>query len=127
MTRATRVFLGFSLLVWFPYGIYCAIVPSFLAGAAGVVGATPTGLTEIRAMYGGAQAGIGALCGMALLRPTLVRPAILMSAFVTAGLGSMRTMGVLVDGGLSGYTIGALIFEYFAFGFAMTVLRRNPA
>jgi hypothetical protein len=48
-----RAFLVCSVLVWLPYGIYCFLVPGALADYAGVVGATATGSTELRAMYGG--------------------------------------------------------------------------
>ena len=54
-----RIFLLVSTLVWLPYGIYCFFAPGFLAGAAGVAALSPTGRTELRAMYGGLQAGIG--------------------------------------------------------------------
>jgi hypothetical protein len=107
----TRLFLGFSALVWLPYGLFCAVQPTYLAHAAGVIASSPTALTEIRAMYGGLEVGIGALCLCALLRRPLVRPALLMLCFVCAGLGLTRLAGLVIDGSGSGYTFGALALE----------------
>ena len=56
---ATRIFLLLSALLWLPYGIYCWLHPSALAEAAGVAFQSPTGSTELRAMYGGLQAALG--------------------------------------------------------------------
>ena len=53
---AVRIFLALSALIWLPYGVFCLIQPQFLAGAAGVAFTSPTGSTEIRAMYGGLSA-----------------------------------------------------------------------
>ena len=49
---AARIFLALSALVWLLYGLYCLLVPGSLAEAAGVAATTPTGTTELRAMYG---------------------------------------------------------------------------
>ena len=39
----SRIFLGLSALLWLPYGIFCLVQPSFLAGAAGILGKIVTG------------------------------------------------------------------------------------
>lgn len=107
----TRLFLGFSALVWLPYGVFCAVHPTFLADVAGVVASSPTAVSEIRAMYGGLEAGIGALCLGALFRPALARPALLMLCFVCGGLGLTRLAGLVLDASGSAYTFGALALE----------------
>ncbi len=111
MNKYSRLFLGISALAWLPYGLFCFSMPGFLEKAAGVMSTTPTGLTEIRAMYGGLQMGIGALALAALFREALVRPTIFMLAFLYGGLAGTRVLGLLMDGGPSGYTIFALSFE----------------
>jgi hypothetical protein len=108
---AIRLFLGFSTLVWLPYGVFCFFQPSFLGEAAGLAGHAATATTEIRAMYGGLEAGIGALCLSALFRPSRVRPALLMLGFLCGGLALTRTAGLFLDGSASAYTFGALAFE----------------
>jgi hypothetical protein len=121
-----RIFLILSTLVWLPYGIYCFANPSFLAEAGGVAFVSPTGSTELRAMYGGLQAALGALALAGAMRAALTRPALLTLAFLCSGLGSTRALGVLLDGGLSGYTVAGLVFEFASAGFAIHFLRQRP-
>jgi len=108
---ATKIYLGFQTLVWLGYGLYMIFQPGYLAEIGGVVATTPTGTTEIRAMYGGLEAGIGLLTLSGILKPDLTRCALLGLLFVVGGLAAGRLFGVLVDGSLSTYTIGALCFE----------------
>jgi hypothetical protein len=107
----TRIFLGLSALAWLPYGIFCLAQPGFLEGAAGVASSTPTGSAELRAMYGGLQAGIGALALVGFLRAEAARPALLTLLFLCAGLALGRILGLVVDGAASPYTLIAIGFE----------------
>ncbi len=72
---------------------------------------TATGATEIRAMYGGLQAAIGAMCVIAFLRPHLAGSVLFALAFLTGGLVFARIFGLIMDDSGSGYTYGAIIFE----------------
>lgn len=119
-----RIFLVVSALVWLPYGIYCFFAPGFLAGAAGVAALTPTGSTELRAMYGGLQAGLGMLALSGAFSAAMTRPALLALAFLCGGLGSTRLLGLLIDGGISSYTVSGLTFEFLSAGLAIHFLRR---
>ena len=107
----TKIYLAISVLIWLPYGLYCAFAPEYLEGAAGVMATTSTGTTEIRAMYGGLQASIGMMCAAALARADLARSAVLALAFLTSGLFLVRVAGFLLDGSASEYTNGVLVFE----------------
>jgi len=122
MTLA-RLFLGFSVLVWLPYGLYLVVQPGFLAGAAGITAGSATGTTELRAMYGGLQAALGLLALAGLLRPALRRTALTTLGTLTAGLGLARALGVVLDGGMSGYTASALVFEWGSAALAVAALR----
>jgi hypothetical protein len=122
---AARIFLGLSALLWLPYGIYCFLAPGSLAEAAGVAYQTPTGSTELRAMYGGLQAALGALAGLAAWRPSLRRPALTALAFLAGGLFSARAFGVALDGGFSAYTGMGLGFEATTVAIATALLARN--
>jgi hypothetical protein len=125
---ATRIFLVLSALLWLPYGVYCFAQPGSLAEAAGVAFQSPTGSTELRAMYGGLQVAIGALAGLAAWRPALLeRSALLAIAFLTAGLGTARLLGVAIDGGFSSYTAMGLGFEFTSWAVATLLLRRSTA
>lgn len=109
---AERAFFFVSALLWLGIGTYYFIQPGILGEAAGVVATTPTGTTEIRAMYGGAQIGIGLFCAFALMRPALRRPALLMLLFVVGGLGSTRLLGAVLDSSFTSYTGMGLGFEW---------------
>jgi hypothetical protein len=121
-----RVFLILSALLWLPYGLYCFVAPASLAASAGVAFQSPTGSTELRAMYGGLQAALGVLAGLAALRPALVRPALVAIAFLTAGLATARALGVALDGGFGAYTAMGLGFEIASAAIASVLLRARP-
>jgi hypothetical protein len=121
---AARVFLAFSALIWLPYGLWCFFAPGFLAGAAGVSFLTPTGTTELRAMYGGLQTALGALALAGALREPLRRPALIALGFVTSGLGLARLLGALLDGHVSSYTAAGLGFEWTSAALSAVFLAR---
>jgi hypothetical protein len=122
---AVRIFLGLSVLVWLPYGIFCLFQPEFLAEAAGVASLSATGTTELRAMYGGLQAALGVLAGAAFFRAELRRPALLTLVFLCAGLFLARLVGVALDSQVSAYTASGLGFELASAGFAGWLLSRE--
>lgn len=109
---ALQIFLVLSALIWLPYGIYCFFVPESLAGSAGLGAMTATGTTELRAMYGGLQAAIGVMAAIAVFRESLRRPALVSLAFLTLGLGAGRLLGLALDGEVTSYTGGAVVFEF---------------
>ena len=122
----TRLFLAANALLWLGYGLFCLAQPGFLADAAGVAATTPTGTTELRAMYGGLQAAIGVLALLAVFRHDLVRTALTALGFLAGGLFTARVCGVLLDGGLSSYTGGALVLEVMLTVVSIVLLRRHP-
>lgn len=123
---AARIFLGLSALVWLPYGLWCLLNPAQLADTAGVAFQSATGCTELRAMYGGLQAGLGALALGGALRASLERPALIALLFLTAGLASARMTGVALDGSPTSYTILGLGFEIATAVVAGWLLARAP-
>jgi hypothetical protein len=123
----TRVFLLLSALVWLPYGLYCLADPGSLAATAGIVAQSATATTELRAMYGGLQAALGVLALIGAFAGGLRRPALLTIAFLTAGLGSTRLLGVVVDGGLSGYTAAGVTFEVLSASLATWLLQNSSS
>jgi Domain of unknown function (DUF4345) len=120
-----RWFLALSALVWFPYGLYCFFAPAALAISAGVTFTTPTGATELRAMYGGLQVALGLLAFAGMQRAALRRPALITLLTVTAGLGSARLLGALNDGAWSAYTLMGLVFEFGSTAWAGSLLRAS--
>ena len=122
----TRVFLAANALLWLPYGLYCLARPHMLAEVAGVVAASTTGSTELRAMYGGLQAAIGTLMLVAVFRSNLRRTALITLAFLAGGLFSARLVGAFTDGGPSSYTAGALVLESSLTLLSIWLLRQHP-
>jgi hypothetical protein len=120
-----RWFLALSALGWFPYGLFCFFAPGILAQNAGVSFLTPTGATELRAMYGGLQAGLGLLAFAGMQRPSLTRPALVALFTVTAGLGIARLLAAFGDGAWSAYTLLALLFEFGSAAWSGSILRRS--
>ena len=123
--HGSRLFLGLSALLWFLYGLYCFFSPTALADGAGVTATTPTGTTELRAMYGGLQMALGVLAALGLGRAELTRTALVALGLVTAGLGSARLLGAFVDGGWSAYTVMGLVFEFGSAAWASRLLRQK--
>jgi len=122
---STRVFLGLMVLLWLPYGVYCFAVPGSLAETAGVASTSATGSTELRAMYGGLEAALGALALCALVRADLVRPALLALAFLCGGLFSARIAGAALDDGWSFYTGMGMGIELTVTVASIALLRRE--
>jgi hypothetical protein len=123
--NGARIFLGASALLWFPYGIYCFLHPEFLAGAAGVASTTATGMTELRAMYGGLQAGIGLFALVGCLSQAARGSVLLGLALLCGGLGSTRLIAAFVDGGWSAYTASGIVFEWLSTALAVHFARRD--
>jgi hypothetical protein len=119
----TRVFFVVSALVWLPYGLFCLVRPDFLGGAAGVAIGSSTGRTEVRAMYGGLQAALGALVVLGMVDRRRERGVLTVLAMVCGGLFSARMVGVLLDGGVGSYTVSALVFEGGSTCAALALLR----
>ena len=124
---AARIFLGFSALVWLPYGVFCFAQPSFLAEAAGIHFVSTTGNIELRAMYGGLQTGIGVLAAVAIVRPGLRTPALATLAFLCGGLALARLGGAGIEGEWSSYTVIGLCFEVISSSVASWLLMRAAA
>jgi hypothetical protein len=124
---ATRIFLALSGLIWLPYGIYCFFQPGSLNDAAGLAFMSPTGSTEIRAMYGGLQAAIGTVAFAGALRPELARSALQLLLLVGASLGGARVLGAGLDGTVSAYTAMAIGLELGTVAITLWLLRRAPA
>ena len=124
---AARIFFALTALIWLPYGIYCFVAPESLAEAAGVAASTTTGTIELKAMYGGLQAGIGALALAAALRPALIGSALLAGCFLFPGLAAARLLAALGAGEFSPYTMMGLGLEWGSTALAVWLLRRQPS
>jgi len=118
-----RLLLGLAAAVWLPYGLYCFLAPAMLGSVAGVAFTSPTGSTEIRAMYGGLQMGVGVLSLLGLLLPEWRITALRALLVLVGSLFASRVAGVALDGSLSAYTASALLLEAAGTAAAAYVLR----
>lgn len=109
-----------------PYGIFCFFQPTFLEQLAGVGATSTTGTVELRAMYGGLQTAFGALALLGALRPAVLQPALLTTAFLCAGLGLFRLLGAIAAAEVSSYTAMGLVFEVGSAAIAVSLLRGLP-
>jgi len=121
---AIRIFLALCAVIWLPYGLYCLANPGSLAEAAGVAATSVTGSIELRAMYGGLQAAVGALALAGALRASLAPHALLALGSIAAGLGVSRVVSAANAGEFSSYTVMALGLEWTMLVFAFAFFRR---
>jgi hypothetical protein len=106
-----KLYLGLLATIFIAYGMYCLVSPEMLAGAAGVAANSLTGTIELRAMYGGLQIAVGALCLYGALSPVYRRAVMVALLFIFAGLAVPRVGLGLVHGDHSAYTLFAMVFE----------------
>lgn len=121
---AVRLFLAVSVLIWVGYGFFCFLSPASLETGAGILAMTPTGTTELRAMYGGLQIAMGVLAGAGLVYGSLRRPALVALTFLTGGLAIARLIAAGLDGGFGDYTNFALGFEFISTAISLSLWMR---
>jgi hypothetical protein len=118
----SKIVLGFTGVVFAVYGVYCAADPDALAEITGLAFARPDGHTEVRAMYGGLQAGFGLFLIYAVAKPALRVPALQLMLFVFAALAICRLIGISITGADS-YNAGAVAYELLTTAFVAAALR----
>jgi hypothetical protein len=91
-------------------GLACAVAPDTLLGMAGV-SATPSGLTDLRAIYGGFQIGLGAFLLWCRSDPARTAAGLLVLGLVVGCVGALRVLGLLVDGEPNAFHAVNLAFE----------------
>lgn len=111
MAGFMAIFLVYLMLAWFGIGAWLIVDPTALAGYAGVAALTPTGETELRAMYGGMELAIGGAALLALLRPRWRCHVLFLNGVIAGGIAGGRLVGIAVAGNISVYTVSALTFE----------------
>ena len=121
--KYAKPYLLFTVIVWLPWGLLCIFDVSGIADIIGVVGVTPSGNSDLRAMYGGVQTAVGLMAVWALYDARFFRNFLINLAFVGSCLALSRTYGLFVDDSSTGYTWGVLTYEYFAAISSMLWLR----
>ncbi len=103
-------FLRIIAAILFIFGIIYLVNPAMLAAKAGIT-ADPSGLTDIRATYGGVQIGIAVFLFWACRSEAYLKPALVATLVIFGSVGAGRLYGAIADGALSGFNQIGLGFE----------------
>ena len=124
MGRIVLLVIG---LLWIAFGVLGLIAPVMIVGAVGLDIGTADALAEARAMYGGAQIGLGLFFVHCSRADGSQRAGLIALALVAAGLCLTRSFGIAVDGARGGMTFIALTMEVIAAALAWIALSRGSA
>lgn len=117
------VLYGLGLL---GFGILFLLSPEQLTSQVGTEMPTATSMMDIRAVYGGLFAGVGAFWVYSARTPALQRPGLVSLAFAMVGLVIGRTVG-LTDGSPNALIIGLFAVEVIGAAVAIAALRAQRA
>lgn len=92
------------------FGLLYLFSPQTLAGVAGLE-ATASGLTDIRATYGGFQIGFSLFLFWSCRNETRLLSALMATGVIFCCVGLGRLYGIIVDGEFSTFNLIGLIFE----------------
>ena len=109
--RLTRIWLVASGAFLALYGLYCLYDPRSVAHLAGMSVRSGPAVTELRAMYGGLEIGLGGFFIYCGFRDTRVPLGLMGMVICFGALGLTRTFGLLIDGMIGGYNISAALYE----------------
>ncbi len=121
--KLARFVLLFTAVSFIGYGLACLLAPNMVGNLSGLGMQTVSGRTEIHAMYGGLQTGLGLyflLCG---LHREWVRPGTVSLILVMGGLALARCYGISVQGSPGSYNLGAVSYEAITALFGLLSLR----
>ena len=79
------------------FGIACLVRPESMLKRVDVRAQSARGTTELRAMYGGLELGLGAFFAIAAAKPEWSRPALLAQTLGLGALAASRLAGILSD------------------------------
>ncbi|MEM7466200.1 MAG: DUF4345 domain-containing protein [Pseudomonadota bacterium] len=105
-----KIFLILISLTLLVFGIIYLLSPEQFAAAAGLTG-NASGMTDVRATYGGFQIGFAAFLMYCAMNTKYAQVGLVALAFVLGAVGASRLVGILVDGDFSGFHQIGLGFE----------------
>jgi hypothetical protein len=79
------------------FGIACLVRPKSMLNRVDIQAKSARGTTELRAMYGGLELGLGAFFAIAAAKSEWSRPALLAQTLGLGGLAVSRLAGILSD------------------------------
>ncbi len=118
-----RAFVWIAAAIFVVAGLSYLISPASLTQATGV-SADASGLTDIRANYGGFQLGFGVF--LVWCARARVSTGLLLTALVLGAVLLSRVAGLLTDGSVTTYHLSALAFEVTLTTLALWFYARSP-
>jgi len=121
--KLARFVLLFTAVSFIGYGLACLLLPNMVGMLSGLGMQMVSGRTEIHAMYGGLQTGLGLfflLCGM---HREWTRPGVIALILIMGGLALGRSYGISVQGSPGSYNLGAASYEALTALFGLISLR----
>ena len=96
-----KVALWINAVVFLGLGVWLIVDPVGGLRGVDVTARSPAGVTELRAMYGGLELGLGVFGALAALRPAWRVPALWAFTLAVGGLGAARGLSSLLTAGHS--------------------------
>lgn len=109
-------FLGLNAILFALFGLVFILAPTYFSILfTDAAPDTVSGLTDMRATYGGVALGLGLLFAWQANRPARVRDGLRALACITAPLAGARLYGIAIDGG-NGFMLAFLAAELAGLG-----------
>jgi len=124
---APRLILALSALAFLAFGLAFLVSPAPMAALVHITVLSPTAHTEIRAMYGGLEIGLGVVLLTLLGRQDHVVVGLRVALFAFAGMALGRLAGLVVDGVWQPVMWLLLAIEVAAAALVVWALRSMPA
>ncbi len=93
----SRIALGTAAAGFAGFGVACLTRPKQMLSHIDVKPTSAIGATELRAMYGGMELGLGAFFALAIAKREWTRPALTAQTLALGGLAAARIGGILHD------------------------------
>lgn len=119
-------FVRLNAAIFALYGVGFILFPEALAGmVTGEIPVTATGLTDMRATYGGMSLGVGIVLFILTLKKETLRLGVLGVVILMLGMGGGRSVGLVIDGVASQTMVTYLMLELAMAALAFWVLVRS--
>jgi hypothetical protein len=93
------------------FGVLYVVATERLLALAELTNLSPTGLTDLRVMYGALQLAPGLFCLAALRRDRWLEPALGLATITFACIPAVRILGIALEGTANTYHLSALSIE----------------
>lgn len=93
------------------FGVLYVVATERMLALAELTNLSPTGLTDVRVMYGALQLAPGIFCLASCWRDTWLEPALGLATITFAFVPAVRILGIALDGTANQYHLVALCIE----------------